>query len=278
MKMQNSSFLTRLTKGIKGRLGFFFHNRFRKVNIGWWDEKYYKHLPPGKLRSHKLFGHPFYFNSPQEFLHGLRELFVEELYRQNLGPKPYVIDCGANIGLSIVYLKRIAPDAEIIAFEPDETNFELLDRNMKSFGFRDVTLRKEAVWNAATTLRFSNEGSMSSKITDVTSQEARDVKAIRLRDYLDRKVDFLKIDIEGAEFAVVMDCSDRLKMVDRLFIEYHGLFAQIPELNRILALVTEQGFRYYIKEAAPVYPQPFCQQKDPVIPYDIQLNIFCFRS
>lgn len=277
MKMQNSSFLTRLAKGVKGRLGVFFNNPFRKVNIGWWDEKYYKHLPPGKLRHHKLFDHPFYFNSPQEFLHGLRELFVEELYRQQFPPHPLVIDCGANIGLSIVYIKQLSPDSEIIAFEPDETNFELLSMNMRSFGYNAVTLRKEAVWKADTTLRFSNEGSMSSKITDQGGSATRDVKAVRLRDFLTKPVDFLKIDIEGAEFEVLMDCAERLQLVRNLFIEYHGVFGQIGELNAILALVTDQGFRYYIKEAAPVYAQPFCQVKDPAIPYDVQLNIFCIR-
>jgi FkbM family methyltransferase len=278
MKMQNSSFLTRITKGIKGRLRSIFNNPYGKVNIGWWDVKYYKHLPPGKLRSHKLFGHAFYFYSPQEFLHGLKELFVEELYRQNLGPRPFVIDCGANVGLSIIYTKQLFPDAEIIAFEPDETNFELLSKNIASFGYTGVSLRKEAIWKENTVLRFSNEGSMSSQITGHQTEQSREVQAVRLYDLLTRTVDFLKMDIEGAEFDVVMDIADRLHHVRNMFVEYHGLFGQEKELNRLLAVLTEKGYLYYIKEAASVYDHPFCRVKNPIIPYDIQLNIFCFRS
>src|SRR5882724_1649917 len=145
MKMQNSSFWTRLTKGMQARAGSLFSNPYRKVNISWLDEKYYKHLSPGKVRNHKLFGKRFFFYSPQEFLHGLQELFIEELYSQYLSECPFIIDCGANMGRSIIYMKQLYPGAVIIAFEPDETNFELLSKNIRSFGYEGVTLCKEAV-------------------------------------------------------------------------------------------------------------------------------------
>jgi FkbM family methyltransferase len=270
--------LSRLGKGISGRLGSFFNNPYRKVNLSWLAVKYYKHLSGGKIRSHKLLGHAFHFYSPQEFLHGAKELFIEDLYRQYLGPNPFIIDCGANMGLSIVYLKHNHPDAEIIAFEPDEVNYGLLSKNIDSFGYKNVTLRKEAVWKENTTLLFSNEGSMSSKITDEQSGVTREVRAIRLRDCIDRPVDFLKIDIEGAEYDVIKDVADRLSLVKNLFIEYHGIFQKENELNEILSIVSENGFKFYIKEAAPVYPHPFVREKiDPIIPYDVQLNIFCFK-
>jgi FkbM family methyltransferase len=275
--MQNSSFFTRMMKGIQARFGALFSNPYGKVNINWFGEKYYKHLSPGKIRSHRLFGKKFFFYSPQEFLHGLKEIFLEELYKQELTGSPYIIDCGANMGLSIIYIKRLCPEAEIIAFEPDETNFELLSRNISSFGYQGITLRKEAVWNDNTLLAFSNEGSMSSKISNLATEHTREVKAIRLRDFLNRPVDFLKMDIEGAEFVVVMDSADRLHQVKNLFIEYHGSFDQKNELSSLLNLLVEKGFAYYIKEATSVYDHPFARVKKPLIPYDVQLNIFCFR-
>lgn len=275
--MQNSSFWTRLTKGIQARAGSLFSNPYRKVNISWLDEKFYKHLSSGKIRSHTLFGKKFFFYSPQEFLHGLKELFIEELYSQELGKCPFIIDCGANMGLSIIYMKQLYPDAGILAFEPDETNFDLLSKNMQSFGYEDVTLRKEAVWKENTTLRFSNEGSMSSKITDQHTALTREVAAVRLKELLTRQVDFLKMDIEGAEFEVMMDIADKLTLVKNLFIEYHGVFGQEKELNTLLTMLVDKGFHYYVKEATSVYDHPFRREKNPVIPYDIQLNIFCFR-
>ncbi|HXD77556.1 MAG TPA: FkbM family methyltransferase [Puia sp.] len=260
------------------RLQSVFDNPYKKVNINWFYEKYYKHLSAGKIRSHKVFGKDFFFCSPQEFLHGLKEIFVEELYKQELNGKSYIIDCGANMGMSIIYLKRLCPDAEIIGFEPDETNFDLLTRNIGSYGFKDITIKKEAVWKEDTVLHFSNAGSMSSKIVHASTGTSLEVKAIRLKTFLTRPVDFLKMDIEGAEFEVIMDAAESLFHVKNLFIEYHGCFDQQKELSTLLNMLSGKGFNYYIKEAASVYDHPFSRVRNPIIPYDIQLNIFCFRS
>jgi FkbM family methyltransferase len=44
-----------------------------------------------------------------------------------------IIDCGANIGLVSVMMKCLFPDVKIIAIEPDETNFELLKKNLQHY-------------------------------------------------------------------------------------------------------------------------------------------------
>ena len=99
-------------------------------------------------------------------MHGINEIFVEGIYKQQLQPRPFIIDCGANIGLSVIYMKSLYPQATIIAFEPDEKNFELLKTNMRNFEFEQVEIRQEAVWIENTTLQFASEGSMSSRIQD----------------------------------------------------------------------------------------------------------------
>ncbi len=275
--MQNKSFGKNILQGVRLRIGKIFHNPYHKVNIGPLRKIYYKHLNSGKVRSHRLFGKDFFFISPTELMHGLNEIFIEEVYKQVLPPKPYIIDCGANIGLSVIYLKQMFPDATIIAFEPDEENFNLLQSNIKSFGYENVFARKEAVWIENTTLQFASEGSMSSRIHTEDSDNTVPVKAIKLKDYLDRTVDFLKIDIEGAEFQVILDVKDQLQHINNLFLEYHGTFNQNNELNSIFSLLVDNGFSYYIKEAASVYDHPFIRQKKENINYDVQLNIFCFR-
>src|SRR6478672_5618518 len=118
--MQNKSFGNNILHGIRQRIGKIFHNPYQTVNIGPLRKIYYTHLNPGKVRSHILFGKEFFFINPSELMHGLNEIFIEEVYKQSLPPNPYIIDCGANIGLSVIYLKQMFPDARIIAFEPDE--------------------------------------------------------------------------------------------------------------------------------------------------------------
>ena len=275
----SDNFLANVFNGSIGRISKAFHNPYRKVNIGPIFLKYLKHVPPGKLHSHKLFGHQTWFVSGQEYLHGIKEIFVEEIYKQALSPNAYVLDCGANIGLSVIYLKKICPTATIIAFEPDKNNFELLQKNIASHGLQNVELKNEAVWKEETMLSFGSEGTMSSKIVfDKEAHPSTLTKAVRLKDYLNRKIDFLKIDIEGAEYQVLCDISDNLSFVKNLFVEYHGMFGQVSELSELFDLFSKKGFRYYIKEATGVYETPFLREKKNSILYDIQLNIFCFRD
>lgn len=276
--MQNSSFLKNLFKGISTRISKTFSNPYREVNIDTFKLKYLKHLPPGSMRKHKMLGGVISYTNPQELLHGLDELFIDKIYKVALPPNPFIIDCGANIGLSVIYLKQLYPDARILAFEPDRINYDLLIRNIKSFGFTDVTVLQEAVWNENTHISFAAEGSMSSKI-DTNNTNNTTIKAARLKDYLDKKVNFLKIDIEGAEYVVLRDIRDNLQNVDNLFLEYHGKFEQNNQLVEMLEIVNKAGFSFYVKEAADVYSKPFVDAftgsaKD----YDLQLNIFCFRK
>jgi FkbM family methyltransferase len=276
--MSNNIFLKNINKGVQRKLNSLLANPYKEVNVNWFTLKYYKHLPVNGIRTHKLFGKLLYFYSANELIHGLKEIFIDKIYELKLCEEPYIIDCGANIGLSVIYLKKLFPQAEILAFEPDETNFDLLKRNVASFGYSNVIMNTEAVWNENTTLLFSNESSMGSKIEMEASNSTREVKAIRLKDFLNRSIDFLKIDIEGAENIVLNDIADNLHFVKNMFLEYHGTFAQNNELVKMMNIISAEGFNFYIKEAAPLYATPFNRKKNPHTPYDIQLNIFCFRN
>jgi FkbM family methyltransferase len=273
------SFLNNINKGIEQRIKKFRLNPYKSINLNWFKIKYYKHLPAGEVKIHKLFSKQLYFSDSVQLVSGLTEIFIEQLYNQELhNNEPYIIDCGANIGLSIIYVKEKFPNAKILAFEPDDTNYFLLSKNIASFEYKNVELRKQAVWIEDTVLNFSSDASMSSKISESSSNNSISVNAIRLKDFLKEPVDFLKIDIEGAEYSVLNDIAEQLHFVRNLFIEYHGTFNQNGELLEMLNIVKQQGFQFYIKEAASLFDFPFIQNKKSDIEYDIQLNIFCFRT
>ncbi|MBS1772554.1 MAG: FkbM family methyltransferase [Bacteroidetes bacterium] len=241
------------------------------------DAIYLKHTAVGKKKYYKLLGKKIAFINGHELLHGIREIFVDEIYKLKLPDNALVIDCGANIGLSVIYLKLQTPTARVIAYEPDENNFQLINENIKAFGFDKVTLKKEAVWNKNETLYFKNTGSQSSKIENEQTDETVAVKASRLKDVITEKVGFLKIDIEGAEYQVLVDIADKLNMVDSMFVEYHGKYSQANELVEIFNIIRNAGFSIYIKEAANVYPTPLLKTNQDMM-YDVQLNIFCIRN
>ena len=153
---------------------------------------------------------------------------------------------------------------EIICFAHEDILFE-------THGWGKILLN--------TMIGFTNEGSMSSKL-DQNSSLTKKVKASRLKDFLNDKVDFLKIDIEGAEYAVLKDIEPVLLNVQNLFLEYHGSFKQSKELVHIFNILNNKGFQFYIKEATSVYKSPFFDSLDQANKkdWDVQLNIFCFRT
>lgn len=273
----SNSFYKNLFNGINQRSKHLLNNPYKKVNINWFSLKYLKHLPPDNIHSHQLLHHKTFFYGGPEYLHGLKEIFIDDIYNQQLPETAYILDCGAHIGLSVIYLKSICPSAHIVCFEPDAKNFELLQKNIASHQLKNIDAKNEAVWNENTSLHFIQEGNMGSKIGDDTSGNTVTVKATRLKDYISQNIDFLKLDIEGAEYNVLKDIANNLGYVSNMFIEYHGNFEQNSELLEIFEIISKAEFKFYIKEAAPVYDQPFLP-KTTKGEYDVQLNIFCFKN
>jgi FkbM family methyltransferase len=277
--MQSNSFVLNLWRGMDNRIRKILNNPNKKAGLNWFKIKQLKHISSGKIREYVYKKKVIYYESPPDFLHGLKEIFIDEIYNVSLSSSPYIIDCGANIGLSIIYLKEKYNDAHILAFEPDKKNYQLLQKNVTSFNLENVIIEEKAVWILDTELRFKNEGNMGSRIDVNSESDSTSVKAVRLKSLLHRKVDFLKIDIEGTEYAVLNDIKESLFTVENMFLEYHGSFKQNNELIEIFQIINQAGFKFYIKEATSVYDHPFLyaaikSKRD----YDVQLNIFCFRS
>ena len=103
------------------------------------------------------------------------------------------------IGLSVIYFKKIYPKSEIVAFEPDFKIAEILERNISSFNLDGISIVKKAIWSKEGRKKFYCEGADAGRFDEVNKNKSIiEVETVRLRNYLDRKVDFLKIDIEGA--------------------------------------------------------------------------------
>src|SRR5579863_511616 len=254
--MQNNSFSKNIIRGLSQRINKWTHNPFKEVNLNAVKLVYYKHLNPGPIRSHQLFGKTVYFSNATEFVAGLKEIFIDKIYSLKLADHPYIIDCGANIGLSVIYMKKQYPNAEIVAFEPDNKNFELLKKNVEAGRYMNIDLRKEAVWIENTSVHFTSTGTTDSHI-GAKNAGSVEVKAIRLKDWFTRKIDFLKIDIEGAEYQVMKDIAEKLDLVDNMFVEYHGSFEENSQFLDMLKTISDKGFHFYFKEATPVFKQPF---------------------
>lgn len=207
---------------------------------------------------------------------------VEEIFRRRVydfapaGEAPRIIDCGANIGLATIFLKQRFPRARVAAFEPDPAICAALRGNVAAFALTDVAVEQAAVWTANTALQFRREGAHSGRIARGDDPGSFvEVPAVRLRDLLRAPVDLLKLDIEGAETEVLLDCRGSLSAVSALFVEYHSRTGEPQTLDTLLAVLRGAGFRYHVTPAQ-VSPHPFLER--PLSHgMDLQLNIYAFR-
>jgi len=223
-------------------------------------------------------GKPLALSDSAAFIDGYREIFRRRIYDFRAETsQPYIIDGGANIGLATVYFKQLYPESRITAFEPDGAILELLRRNVAARRLENVEAVQAAVWTSDGELSFVSEGGLSGHIADGAeySQSSTRVPSVRLKPFLARRVDFLKLDIEGAEYEVIEDCRDELANVRNLFVEYHSPRDSEQKLARILQILTSAGFRYHIHEAF-TSPRPF-MERALLGAMDLQMNIFAYR-
>ena len=90
------------------------------------------------------------------------------------------------------------------------------------------------------------------KPTDSAGDAPRfSVSCVRLRDYLREPVDFMKMNIEGAEWEVLADSEDRLRQIECMVIEYHHLPGLPRTLHKILDLLCRNGFEYLVNSFDP---------------------------
>jgi FkbM family methyltransferase len=215
------------------------------------------------------------------FLSAHREIFVEEIYRIPSGhPAPAIVDLGANIGLATLWLKRRFPDAQVLALEPDPEVYACLEANVRGNGLSGVELRRNAAWNANTTLRFVPDGAdggfASEWLNGTLGGRSLAVEAVAVQELLaDRPVDFLKIDIEGAERQVLGACRGILPRVRWLFVEYHDRAGEPAGLGELSSIIEAAGFRFHVQTVGR-RERPFLPAR-PERRFDTQLNVFAWR-
>src|SRR2546427_102385 len=110
-------------------------------------------LPRYKTTTTSLIGIPLEIVDAPSFLAMHQEIYEQQAYRFRAKmEEPFIVDGGANIGLTILYFKELYPRSEIIGFEPDEKIFPVLERNIQRSGYGNIKLLRQALWTAQTTL------------------------------------------------------------------------------------------------------------------------------
>lgn len=171
---------------------------------------------------------------------------------------PKIIDCGAHIGLATIYFKKKFPLAKITAIEANPETLKCLDKNITVNNIQDVKI----IWGA-----LSKESGMiplyidpdtiqpwswdDSIMQDIWSnrlsrktKKITNVPSIHLSGLINKKVDLLKVDIEGAECEVIEEVGEKLNFVKTIIMEFHPTEeTPLSHLERIRKIFQNHNFK-----------------------------------
>src|ERR1700728_19222 len=192
------------------------------------------------------------WHSSKAFVFGTYESEVIRALEQTVQSNWVVFDIGAHIGyFALLLSKLVGPRGKVFAFEPFPENFRALEENVRMNDCRNVVLENRAVAAASGSVNLKSNDSDRLTYTSslVDGRPLIDVQAVSLDDYtasLNERIQFVMMDVEGAEAAVLKGMRSILQRdFPILLIELHGFEQQgqshpaLPELRSM-----DYGFRY----------------------------------
>lgn len=191
----------------------------------------------------------------------------------NLKEGDIAIDLGSYSGLtSICFSKAVGATGKVVALEPDPVNHACVEPNLAAHreksGLDNIVLMRAAASPQSGTLRLSSEGAMGSALTSIVGTfrgETIEVEGISLADLVSHhglpRVDFIKMDIEGAELALITESAEFFSRYrPRLVIEPHcidGVMTSVPILKCLegigytCSIIEQHGLSLPLITAAP---------------------------
>ena len=194
----------------KAKLRCFISNNFYKHEFKVYYLKNKYHI---KFKKFELVFH----DNPFEGLFSIQGYF--KLYKPCLND--IVIDAGAYNGVISLYMsKLVGKHGKVIAFEPDTLNYEKLKKNIKLNNAKNIILLNKGLWSKNTVLLFENKHASGSKIllNSDSKEEIIKIETVNLDNEIKRlnikKINYIKMDIEGAEIEAVRGAKKTLKKND----------------------------------------------------------------
>ncbi len=213
-----------------------------------------------KLRTMDLVNYKVSFFNYKTLHFLFQEIFLENgYYFSTNNNKPFIIDCGSNIGMSMLYFKKLYPHSRIMCFEPDPSTFKLLEMNKTQNNLNNVQLINKAVSNKNGTISFYSNGDNTGGLGMSTNEKRgghheQKIEATTLSQFITTTVDFLKMDIEGSETVVIQELAEqnKLHLIKQMIIEFHHHIPQndTDDLSVILKTLEDNGFSYQIQSSA----------------------------
>ncbi|MDZ7360175.1 MAG: FkbM family methyltransferase [candidate division KSB1 bacterium] len=215
--------------GIRGAFVFLFKEKFfrafsRAVGRRVDSSSYYLYSPESQF--------PLLCRTRSSDRQVFGQIFIDREYGglDHLRQPRFILDCGANVGYAAAFFLTQFPRANVLAVEPDERNFAVLQRNLAPYGNRAQALLS-AVWSHQTGLKvcrgqYGDGQEWATQVRPCLEGEGPDVVAADIGALLSSsgfdRIDILKMDVEGAEAVVFSSNYESwIDKVDCFMIELH---------------------------------------------------------
>ena len=146
------------------------------------------------------------------------EAAVTAVFQPVLGPGSSVLDLDANVGcFTMLSAEMVGPSGSVVAVEPNPVNARLIEASPRANGFSRVTVIHAAAGPAPglpVLRRTNSNGATSAPPDDVTALFNCETDGCVRADTLvpeDRRIDLIKVDVEGAEYLALSGCAGIIK-------------------------------------------------------------------
>lgn len=184
-----------------------------------------------------------------------------------------VIECGAHHGCTTVMLSKwVGDQGRILAFEPQQSNCDIIERNIALNKLRNVVLERKAV--GAKRGEAAIDGASNSSIT--LSGEGQVVGLVPLDDYAHLNPTLLKIDVEGFEFEVLSGACKILATRPKIALEVHPevFYRYNTSTEKVLSLLALDRYKSWVQWQDGEEPVPY----DPRTPITKRVHLFCLPT
>lgn len=175
-------------------------------------------------------------------LSGLNEILIDREYEflsQDIaGKKDFsILDCGAHIGLPILWALTVNPSIKVLSVEASPDTFKILSGNCAGAKADWKTIHR-ACWSTKGEICFSTRGDSMSHRAETGGKIK--VATIPLSDLInqlspDKNINLMKVDIEGAEEEFLCAAPELLSRIDSIVIELHPKLCNTDRVRDTLA-------------------------------------------
>ena len=179
------------------------------------------------------------------FVYGNWEPEVVEAISRCVSSGMIALDLGAQSGFySLLLSKLVGPSGTVVAFEPLPANFRILRENVEMNGVKNVFVREEAVMAESGVFELEVPKKDSSLLAGPLAGDDDPTTAVVPAISLDafareicRPIDFIKMDVEGAESDVLEGARDVLNICHpTMLIELHNMDGRNPRHDVVSCL------------------------------------------